>query len=67
MTNPQVYVNPKNGSVKIMGLVDIVDKDGNIIESTENVKFCGCKLSLKYPYCDGSHRAITGESKPTIS
>ncbi|KGA10521.1 MAG: hypothetical protein GM48_1040 [actinobacterium acIB-AMD-7] len=67
MSNPRVYFNLKTGSVKITGLVDIVDSHGEIIETTENIKFCGCKLSKNYPYCDGSHRLLTGEAKPTIS
>ena len=60
MTNPRVYVNPKSGSIKITGTVDIVDSEGNVIKTTDNVKFCGCKLTKDYPYCDGSHKAITG-------
>lgn len=67
MSNPKVFVNLKTGSVKIIGTVDIVDREGNIIQTTDNIKFCGCKLSQQYPYCDGSHRAITGGEKPTIS
>ena len=58
MSNPRVYVNPKTGSVKIVGMVDIIDKDGNVIETTDNVKFCGCKLSKEMPYCDGSHKEL---------
>jgi len=65
--NPRVRFNMKTGSVKIVGTVDIVDEEGKIIKTTDNVKFCGCKLSKDYPYCDGSHRAITGDPKPTIS
>ena len=60
MTNPRVFVNPKTGSVKITGTVDIIDRDGNVIETTDNVKFCGCKISKEMPYCDGSHKAFTG-------
>ena len=60
MTNPRVYVNPKSGSIKITGTVDIVDSEGNVIKTTDNVKFCGCKLTKDYPYCDGSHKSFTG-------
>lgn len=58
MANPRVFVNPKTGSVKIVGTVDIIDRDGNVIETTDNVKFCGCKLSKEMPYCDGSHKQL---------
>ena len=60
MANPRVYVNPKSGSIKITGTVDIVDAEGNVVQTTDNVKFCGCKLTKDYPYCDGSHKAFTG-------
>ena len=60
MANPRVFVNPKSGSIKITGTVDIVDAEGNVIKTTDNVKFCGCKLTKDYPYCDGSHKVITG-------
>lgn len=55
MGNPRVFVNPKSGSIKITGTVDIVDAQGNNIETTDNVKFCGCGLSQDKPYCDKSH------------
>ena len=60
MANPRVFVNPKSGSIKITGTVDIVDAEGNVIKTTDNVKFCGCKLTKDYPYCDGSHKSFTG-------
>lgn len=60
MANPRVYVNPKSGSIKITGTVDIVDAEGNVVQTTDNVKFCGCKLTKDYPYCDGSHKSFTG-------
>lgn len=56
--NPRVRFNMKTGSVKIVGTVDIVDENGNTIKTTDNVKFCGCKLSQEYPYCDGSHKQL---------
>ena len=40
-------------------MVDIVDAEGNVIESIENPKFCGCGYSKDKPWCDGSHKKIT--------
>ena len=55
MTNPRVYINPKSGSIKITGNVDIVDVEGNVIKTVENSKLCGCGLSQDKPFCDKSH------------
>ena len=56
MANARIYINPVSGSIKIIGAVDFVDAEGNILETQENVKFCGCGLSKDKPKCDGSHR-----------
>ena len=56
MTNARIFINPVSGSIKIIGAVDFVDREGNILETKENVKFCGCGLSKDKPNCDGSHR-----------
>jgi CDGSH-type Zn-finger protein len=61
MANPTIYINPLSGSIKILGAVDFVDAEGNVLETKENVKFCGCSLSKDKPWCDGSHKAITGQ------
>jgi len=56
MDNARIFINPESGSIKIIGPVDFVDREGNILETKENVKFCGCGLSKDKPDCDGSHR-----------
>lgn len=52
----QVFINPKSGSIRITGEIDIVDIDGNIIETVANIKLCGCGLTKDKPICDGSHK-----------
>jgi len=59
VTNPKIFINPKSGSIRITGTVDMVDADGNVIETRENPKFCGCGLSKDKPNFDGSHKAKT--------
>lgn len=59
MTNPKVFINPKSGSIRLTGTVDIVDSEGNVTETIENPKFCGCGLSKDKPWCDSSHKVIT--------
>jgi CDGSH-type Zn-finger protein len=61
VSDAKAFINPKSGSIRITGVVDIVDADGNVIETIENPKFCGCGLSKDKPNCDGSHKAKNPE------
>jgi CDGSH-type Zn-finger protein len=54
----KVFVNPKSGSIRITGEVDLVDSEGVVIETLENPKFCGCGQSKEKPFCDGSHKGL---------
>ena len=56
MSDARAFVNTKSGSIRITGTVDMVDADGNVIETIENPKFCGCGKSKEKPLCDGSHK-----------
>ena len=64
MSNPKVFINPKSGSIRLTGTVDIVDSEGNVMETIENPKFCGCGHSKDKPWCDGSHKKI---SQPVLA
>ncbi len=64
MSNPKVFINPKSGSIRLTGTVDIVDSEGNVIETIENPKFCGCGLSKDKPWCDSSHKKF---SQPALA
>ncbi|CAB4331501.1 unannotated protein [freshwater metagenome] len=57
--NVKVFVNPKSGSIRITGTVELVDADGKVTDTVENPKLCGCGLSKDKPYCDGSHKEKT--------
>ena len=59
MENNKVFINPKSGSIRLTGTVEIVDAEGNLIETIENPKFCGCGYSKDKPWCDGSHKKIS--------
>ena len=61
MSNPRIFINPKSGSIRVTGTVDLVDADGNILENVESIKFCGCGQSKEKPLCDGSHKGLTKE------
>lgn len=47
-----------NGSVKIEGDFEIVDKAGNVygLAGREVVSICRCGHSKNKPFCDGSHK-----------
>jgi len=60
--NAKVFINPKSGSIRITGTIDIVDSEGNITETLENPKFCGGGQSKEKPFCDGSHKGLLGEN-----
>jgi 2-oxopent-4-enoate/cis-2-oxohex-4-enoate hydratase len=58
---PQIFINPKSGSIRISGDVEFIDADGVLIRSESNVKLCGCGHSKDKPYCDGSHKEFRQE------
>jgi CDGSH-type Zn-finger protein len=61
MADAQAFINPKSGSIRITGVVELVDADGKVLETIENPKFCGCGQSREKPLCDGSHKGILKE------
>jgi CDGSH-type Zn-finger protein len=57
MSKTKLTVN-NNGSLKVEGDFEIVDKDGNVynLQGREIVSICRCGLSQNKPFCDGAHR-----------
>ena len=47
-----------NGSLKVDGEFEVVDKNGNEYDLAGRtiVSFCRCGLSQNKPFCDGSHK-----------
>lgn len=47
-----------NGSLKVQGEFEIVDKEGNVYDlgGRDLVSLCRCGLSKNKPFCDGAHR-----------
>jgi len=47
-----------NGSLRVEGDFEIVDKDGNTygLGGREVISICRCGLSKNKPFCDGSHK-----------
>ena len=61
MADAQAFINPKSGSIRITGVVELVDADGKVLETIENPKFCSCGQSKEKPLCDGSHKGALKE------
>ncbi|OBX26460.1 CDGSH-type Zn-finger protein [Gelidibacter algens] len=57
MSKTTLKVN-NNGSLRVEGNFEIVDKDGNVYDlgGRDVVSLCRCGLSANKPFCDGSHR-----------
>lgn len=57
MSKTKITVN-NNGSLKIAGEFEIVDKNGNEynLGGRDVITLCRCGLSKNKPFCDGSHR-----------
>lgn len=49
-----------NGSLKVEGDFEIVDKNGNQYDlgGREVISICRCGLSKNKPFCDGSHKGF---------
>jgi len=56
MSKTKLTIN-NNGSVKIEGDFEIVDRNGNVygLEGRTALGICRCGLSKNKPFCDGSH------------
>ena len=57
MATTTIKVN-SNGSLRVEGDFEIVDKDGNAygLAGRDVVSFCRCGRSQNKPFCDGSHK-----------
>lgn len=57
MNKTTITIN-SNGSVKLDGDFEIVDKEGNVygLQGRTLVSLCRCGLSQNKPFCDGSHK-----------
>ncbi|MES2514785.1 MAG: CDGSH iron-sulfur domain-containing protein [Bacteroidota bacterium] len=56
MSKTKITIN-NNGSVRLEGDFEIVDKNGTTYDlgGREIVSLCRCGLSKNKPFCDGSH------------
>ena len=57
MASTKITVN-SNGSLKIEGEIEMIDKNGNVYDlgGREVIGVCRCGMSKNKPFCDGSHK-----------
>jgi CDGSH-type Zn-finger protein len=57
MATTKITVN-SNGSLRVEGDFEIVDKNGNVYDlgGREVISICRCGMSNNKPFCDGSHK-----------
>lgn len=44
------------GPYRVIGEVELVDPDGNVIPTEDETWLCRCGNSEKAPFCDGTHK-----------
>lgn len=57
MSKTKITVN-NNGSLRVQGDFEVVDKEGNVynLQGRDVISFCRCGLSQNKPFCDGAHK-----------
>ena len=45
----------KNGPLIVKGEVDVLDSNGEVMQTATQVALCRCGQSAKKPFCDGTH------------
>lgn len=45
-----------NGPYRVKGDFEILDGEGNKLETKPQISLCRCGLSEDKPFCDGSHK-----------
>ncbi|MDP4171234.1 MAG: CDGSH iron-sulfur domain-containing protein [Bacillota bacterium] len=57
MSKVQIKVND-NGSLRVTGEIELLDGEGNVIETKPAFSLCRCGQSKNMPFCDGSHKGV---------
>ncbi len=52
----------KNGPLLVKGDVEILDSQGNSMQTARTVALCRCGQSADKPFCDGTHAKVGFQS-----
>ncbi|MEM7402046.1 MAG: CDGSH iron-sulfur domain-containing protein [Pseudomonadota bacterium] len=58
MTKKNVITPFPDGPLHIVGILELLNADAELIEKTEELYLCRCGQSNNKPYCDGQHKQI---------
>jgi CDGSH-type Zn-finger protein len=64
MTKPVISCS-KNGPMIIKGLENLIDSDGQRLETKAAMGLCRCGASKNKPWCDGTHKDIGFSDEPS--
>lgn len=53
-----------DGPYNLSGSFSLTDAAGNTFDTEDSVSLCRCGYSRDKPFCDGTHEAISFESRP---
>lgn len=51
------------GPYRVIGSVELIDPDGNVIPTEDEVWLCRCGGSADEPFCDGTHKRHRGSDE----
>jgi len=52
----------KNGPLMVKGSIEVLDSNGEVMQSATQVALCRCGQSNKKPFCDGTHGRVGFQS-----
>jgi CDGSH-type Zn-finger protein len=52
----------KNGPLLVKGEMEVLDSNGEVMQSGNQVALCRCGQSSKKPFCDGTHGKVGFQS-----
>jgi CDGSH iron-sulfur domain-containing protein 3 len=56
MCEPIIIQATKNGPLRVEGDLELLDAEGNVLETGETTYLCRCGGSKHKPFCDSTHR-----------
>lgn len=64
---PNIIQPQIDGPLKIEGEIEIVDRDGELIEKRDQTWLCRCGHSASKPFCDSSHKKVAFKDAAKVS
>ncbi len=61
MADASIKVND-NGPILVQGTFQLLDGEGNPMETKETIALCRCGQSSNKPFCDGTHGKVGFQS-----